>query len=366
MVSFRLPEGQQFRRLGVITGGAAVVATALAVTVGDVRAQNTDCNVIGPAANAVCNNPELVELSHDLLDALRELIRVSDVETRPQVIGNHRAWSISLDRCLGGQGTYECLYQAYEQRIAEVNSALTNQVGSFDPSAPDRAPVEQETLPPPPGASASTIIGNDAAAPPDGAPAAGAGAGAPPPAPNDTVAAVPPETPAAPEAPDGAGEAAPEEPASIAAATGAEAASDGAGADTANADNAGEGEVGEFRSAATEPAAAPEIDQSGPAGILTSTIWKAEIASGIRPGTIFVFHRDGALVTADCVESYKLGSWQIADDGNLVMKSGGGVDQNAEIVSIQNNFVRLQIAGENRGSALVLRPAIAPFSCSRS
>jgi uncharacterized protein len=304
---------------------AAVPLVALAIAAGAVvdnaNAQGADCRAIGPAANVICSDPVLAGLNAELSNAFRGVVESSQRELRPSLIRQQSEWSGGLGQCLSGADPRECLRQAYEARIAEMdgNAAVGNAGLGSEGGFAGQIPVERAELPPPP--------------PPSGT--------------------------------DGA--TAPSEAAEIAAAPGT------AGSGTAAANNSGAGsnaggtnagaDVGEFRSAATGSAAVAP-DGSDTAAILTSTVWKAEVASGIRPGTIFIFQDDGALVTADCVESYRLGTWKLGDDGTLALTGAGTAGESAQIVSIRDRFVRLNLGSAgNLASALVLRPALAPFSC---
>lgn len=304
--SRRDPFGPEFLAVA-LAAGAMIFAFAGRGAV----AQQFDCEVIGPAAPVVCSNPELMELARETQTAFREVVRTASREERPALMRDQRDWSYSLDRCLDGAGEL-CLRQAYEDRI----SALVGQIGGriddrLTVAAPE--PVEEHELPPPSDARTS-IVGErrDSGAP-------------------------------------GEPDAVRDEPATV---------------DQAPDSRTPDGGDGSVRTAAVNDAS--ESGSQVPR-ILTGTVWKAEIASGIRPGTIYVFNADGGLVTADCVESYRIGTWALNPDGKLILTEGNDEARTAEIVGIRERFVRLQLADSGsesgRARSLVLRPAEAPFSC---
>jgi hypothetical protein len=254
---------------------------------------------------------------------VRELLGATAQPERRGLIREQRDWSLGLRDCLAGDAAKECLGNAYELRISDLASRLDAADELADAGAATggagETPVGQAELPPLAGAAQST---------------AGVSAEA-----------------------DGIADAASGEPAD------AGEAGEESGALRGEPAEAGE-ELGALRGeptsgAATAAAAGSEVD-----AILTDTVWKADIATGVRPGTIFVFQKNGALVTADCVESYRLGTWKIGEDRKLSLDEGRGATRSAEIVSARDGFIRLQIEGSDdlRGT-LVLRPALAPFSC---
>ncbi len=274
------------------------------------HAQVNNCEVVGPAANVVCSDLNLTQLSDQLASAIRALLGTTDRPNRRALIREQRDWSLGNRNCLANDGSIECLSKAYEARISDLASRLDSAIEVAETEEAGEVPVASGELPP--------LTGS-----------------------HETV-------------PGGRSEAA-EIAAAAASGAGIEADS------SAEADN--DETLGGFRG---EPAGTPELspDDREVGFILTANVWKADIATGVRPGTIFVFQKDGALVTADCVESYKLGNWAIDADSKLTIDDGSGSTRNAEIISARDRFVRLQIDGSGeRRSTLVLRPAIVPFSC---
>lgn len=298
---------------------AAIAAAMLAPGTSRLHAQEGTCGAVGPTANVVCSDPALSDLAEQLTGAVRELLSATAQPERRGLIREQRDWSLGLRDCLAGDAAKECLGDAYELRISDLASRLDTAAGPVEAGAEaggaGEIPVGQAELPPLAGAAQSTPgVSSEA----DGIAAAASG-----------------------------------EPAD---------------ADAGEAGN----ELGALRgepAAESAPGSAPESATAGTGGsqvdaILTDTVWKADIATGVRPGTIFVFQKNGALVTADCVESYRLGSWKIGEDGKLSLDEGRGAKRSAEIVSARDGFVRLQIEDSDdlRGT-VVLRPALAPFSC---
>lgn len=301
----------------------AAAVTLFSVSDRDAAAQRSNCGVVGPAANVVCANPALIRLADETQEAFRELVRAAPRGGRPAIMRDQRDWSFTLGQCLNSGGE-DCLRQAYEERISTLAGLLGNQIGGETLSVAAPTAVEQRELPVFDDAGRSNQ--DDTAAPADEFTSADA---------QDLSS------------------------------SGDSLADQTVDNETGDEDLGAERGGGSIRTAARSGATASETSDTST--ILTGTVWKAEIASGIRPGTIFVFNTDGGLVTADCVESYRIGTWQISSDGKLVLNEGNSKSQTAEIIGIRDRFVRLKIdtagADTSSGRTLVLRPAVAPFAC---
>lgn len=287
---------------------AGLLALLMAPATPPALAQSA-CDETGPAAAVVCRDPTLSSLSRQLSETLKQLIGETARQERRALIREQRDWAYTQRDCLLRTDAANCLVDTYESRISTLSARLPSDVAGFGQAGNGfgepgtglgrEETVESSSLPP---------LGADGGAGAEDTGEAGASA--------TETAALPAEASESTA------------PRALAASPGGSGDGDGVGA------------------------------------ILTGTVWKADIATGVRPGTIFVFQKDGALVTADCVDSYKLGSWSLSGDAEITLDDGAGSTRNAEVVSAQNAFVRLRMAGsDNRGSELVLRPALAPFSC---
>jgi hypothetical protein len=297
--------GSSGRHLRAAGRGAALAAFIVWAHILPAEAQTPDCLETGPAASVVCRDPTLTGLADELNRWVRELVSLAAREARRALVREQRDWSLGLNDCLDSADPGACLAGAYETRISELEAGLPNGAVFAEPGAGGDEIVESTPLEPlePAGEGEDTP---------------GASSGEPEAAPADQ-----------------------------------------------DADSQADAEValGAFRGEPPQ-SGARSLEGTALDGILTTTVWKADIATGIRPGTIFIFTETGALVTADCVESYRLGSWSLSDDDKLVLDDGSGHKRSARIVSARDNFLRLQIdASDERGGTLVLRPAIAPFSC---
>ncbi|MHA1522828.1 MAG: hypothetical protein ACTSY1_00320 [Alphaproteobacteria bacterium] len=350
---------------GKIAVGAVFAMGVWGLAAHPAVAQSAEClNPRGLVQLTVCRDGALADLSQELRQSLRVVMRSIPRRARPQLLRDQRDWSLQRNRCARSQDIRECLRAAYEDRIADLGQALAGTVGGgqvppaqrryetvfpnrnivrapgdlTQPPQPGadatfdatngiarRAPVRQQPLPrlqnPPVGSqtNAESRVASPAVAVPNPAPVArkvepeeaGPPAIAQPQVPSDTqVALAQPQEADAPDAPDG-----------------------------------------------------PSGDI---AATLSAGVWRAEITSGIRPGTIYVFHRNGVLLTADCVQAYKLGSWKVAGNGEIVMAMRQGQALRGRVIKMRDRFVRMQIKKKSGAilRTLVLRPAVNPFDCA--
>jgi len=338
--------GQRFA-LCVYASVLPVLAIGLA---GPASSQTVDCAYpLGPVAQTICNDPELTELDLDIGDAFRELIRATPRAERPVELRSQRDWLIQRNTCLGEVDVRGCLRAEIEFRLTDLSQGLASSINAdepfgralpaTEPAAEPQGPretIDSVELDPPPGS------------PPEAGDPSGTNTGPLPPRVGGTT---PPASPP--------------------------------GEDRTSPDIAsGDTEPGQPGVAqppvidddpeppkALEPAPAPlnDADAQEIAKFLSSRVWRAEIASGIRPGTIYMFHANGLLLTADCVEAYRIGSWQMEGAG-LKLKDGAGRNLTAEIIDRGNSYVRLKLT-ENRSNKvldLVFRPARSPFACTAS
>ena len=328
-----------------ITFGALVAVGSWSFATGPAVAQGAAClNPRGVVQQTICLDPQLADLSQEMRQAVRVVIRALPRSLRPQMLRDQRDWSLTRNRCARAQDPRQCLRIVYEDRIAELGETLAGPVGgarprrgqpSIDPDFSNRvlarppqpaprttdrtairAPVEQRRLP-------------QLAPQPTG------------PGQEPAVVTTTPEQPAT-QAP------APVEPAAP-----PETQVTRAAPETSDDD----------KEASSEPGERPA---GKIADTLSSGVWRAEITSGIRPGTIYIFHRNGVLLTADCVQAYRLGSWKIASNGEVVLASGQGKALRGRVIKLRDRFVRMQIKKKSGAilRTLVLRPAANPFDCT--
>ncbi|VAV99925.1 hypothetical protein MNBD_ALPHA04-581 [hydrothermal vent metagenome] len=309
---------------GKLASVLAMAGLVMAVGTG-VQAQTVDCTIpSGPVARVICADPDLIELDLDMGDAFRELIRSVPRDMRPSILRTQRDWLIQRNSCLGLGDVGECLRAEMELRITDLSQRLAGSVGvdapfarvgpTTEPTAEPQGPreaVEQTPLPDSFGPAGNQKVISGPVPPRIG--------GATPPA------RLPATPPAPPPPAAGDDETAPPE-------------------SSAPLDDADAAAIAKFMSAG---------------------IWRAEIASGVRPGTIYMFHSNGLLLTADCVEAYRIGSWRVEGSG-LRLEDGSGRKMTAEIVDRGSGYVRLKLTGarKNRVLDLVFRPARGPFACT--
>lgn len=311
-----------------LSAGLASVLTFLGPQTG--TAQTIDCNApVGPVAQIICGDPLLTDLDLDMGDAFREMVRASPRSERPTVLRSQRDWLDQRSNCLGQIDISECIRRETEGRISDLSQGLA------DPSAAEplgpREEVKQAPLP---------TITRGGQPPSD---RVSSGSGLLPPRLRDSAA--------------------PKPGAETAPLTGPRLTTQGT--ETANmpplAQPPGQGSV------APQEAPAPlnSADSQALAEFLSASVWRAEIASGIRPGTIFMFYSNGLLITADCVEAYRIGTWRIEGNG-LRIEEGSGRSMTAEVLESGDGYVRLKLTErrENREFDIVFRTARGPFACT--
>lgn len=323
----------------VLVGAILVMAFAAGA-----RGQTVDCAVpSGPVAQVICSDPDLVALDLDMGDAFRELIRSTPRIERPSVLRAQRDWLVQRNSCLGLGNVGECLRAEIELRITDLSQGLAGTVGAEPPAAgiePSPAPAAEpqgprEALEQAPLADPATDEPSDPVSGP-----------VPPRIGGATTPAGPPATP-----PGGQADRQDVARDQTEAVKPPPLARPAAGGDeTAPPDG---------------PTPLDDADATAIAKFLSASIWRAEIASGIRPGTIYMFHSNGLLLTADCVEAYRIGSWRVEGTG-LRLEDGSGRKMTAEIVDSGSGYIRLKMT-ERRDSRvldLVFRPARGPFACT--
>lgn len=331
---------------GMIAAVGLAVAGSWSLAVRSAAAQGAEClNPRGMVEQIVCQDAELSALSQELRQALRVVIRSIPRTQRPQMLRDQRDWTLSRNRCIRSQDVGECLRIVYEDRIGVLGARLAGSVGGLE-----RPPRQRNLVDAGP-------VGRDLTSPPDRlaplprpaplpqpAPLANAGVAPIPPVdrrPLPQLAARPADTlaPAAPAIAPPARPARIPPPAQVARVAPPD---DGSG------------------SGSLKPVTGKIADT------LASGVWRAEITSGIRPGTIYVFQRNGVLLTADCVQAYRLGSWNVASDNKIVLTAPNGETRQGQIVKIRDRFVRIQIKKKSGAilRTLILRPAVNPFDCS--
>lgn len=319
---------------GSVLGAALGLAVCAFAGAAPVHAQVVDCaDPLGPMAQTVCEDPELRALDEEMGDAFREVVRSTPREDRPVLLRSQRDWLEIRNRCLADADIRQCVSLATRRRIAELGGDAGSAFAAGRP-VPPRGEVRQEELEPlPPTQSQSE-------------PQVRSGPEMSGPAGPDVAGPMPPRV------------AEPAPPAQL--------------DDPAPA-------VGEPPAPAQPPMADRPVPESPPpptegsvdarqfSEYLSASVWRAEIASGVRPGTIYLFHASGSLVIADCVEAYGIGSWRM-EGSEIRIADGNSREWTAEIVEADANFVRLRLTerGTGKERTLILRPARGPFACTGS
>lgn len=342
------------RRLALCLYAATVPIMALGLAAG-ANAQTVNCAApLGPVAQTICGDPELVELDLDIGDAFRELIRTTPRAERRSVLRSQRDWLIERNGCLGEVNVRACLRAEFEYRLTDISQGLASSVAedrpfgragqATEPAAEPQGPreiIDSVQLPEPP----QSPPGNEDPAQPPASPV-------PPRIGEATLPDAPPE-PAARSPEIAPGDTQADQP--------------GNDRQPPPAPTPTPEVVEDQTPPPANPAPLDDADAQEIAKFLSSRVWRAEIASGVRPGTIYMFHANGLLLTADCVEAYRIGTWSIEGSG-LRLKDGAGRNMAAEIVDRGNGYVRLKLT-EARGNKvldLVFRAARGPFACTRS
>ncbi|NND50136.1 MAG: hypothetical protein HKN60_07775, partial [Rhizobiales bacterium] len=141
------------------------------------HAQVNNCEVVGPAANVVCSDLNLTQLSDQLANAMRELLSTTDRPNRRALIREQRDWSLGNRNCLANDGAVECLSKAYETRISDLASRLDSAIEVAETEGAGEVPVASGELPPLTGLDETVPGGQSEAAEIAAAAAAAAGAG---------------------------------------------------------------------------------------------------------------------------------------------------------------------------------------------
>lgn len=301
-------------------GFATALGICVAMSVAPASAQAIDCfNVEGPVADIICSDADLQALDEAMGDAFRQVVRSTPRSERPGLLRSQRDWIAERNNCLGAANVPECIRSWTERRISNLSEGLAGTAGTV----PGGADPEIESRP------LDTLPGS---AP---APAAQRPLQQPLPSPTPQAGTLPQRTlPGTAVTPLPASPAAP-------------------------------GTAPPVATTQAPPPVPDDPDAKRIAEYLSSSVWRAEIASGIRPGTIFLFFANGSLVTADCVAAYDIGSWRI--EGSEVRLEDGRRKQSvAEIIEADRQFVRMTLTERGTGKeiSLVLRPARGPFACS--
>lgn len=334
------------------SAGFVYVVISAFLTIGSASgtyAQTVDCAApSGPVAQIICGDADLIALDLDIGDAFRDLIRSTPRANRPAVLRSQRDWLIQRNSCLGAGNVNQCLRAEIEYRLTDLSEGLATSVGADQPFGRAGPATEPAAVPQGPREIIDTVELPDSAGPAQNgdAPTAPTPSPVPPRIGGTPPLAVPPLVDA-PTADGASGEGAPGQ----------------AGAVRRPQILPRPGDAG--TAPPVSPAPENDADAQEIAGFLSANIWRAEIASGIRPGTIYIFHANGQWLTADCVEAYRIGSWRIEGDG-LRLEDGSGRELTAKIVDRGKGYVRLKFTERqgNRVLDLVFRPARGPFACT--
>lgn len=346
----------------------------------------------GPVGQIICDDPDLADLNLSMGDAFREHIRTSPRSQRREILRSQRDWLRVRNGCLTSNNRRECLRIEIESRITDLSQGLAGSVntrrdfeqpgdtqlgfdddtgfegntefdtrvnpaplGNAQPPLADpfaaqgttvpqgaRDLVRQKTLPTIEGANSNDQPAGGAPGSPRSLPLPPR-VGGPQPQVGDIVGG--------PRPLQGVGTSGPAPAVPSTAPSAVKPSAPGASETATDAK-------------ATKDSGKPpeEIIE-----FLSGSVWRAEIASGIRPGTIFIFQANGILVTADCVEAYNIGKWRVESKG-LRLEDGSKRDLFGEIIESGPGFVRLKLTpkGKTQSLDIVFRAARGPFACTSS
>ncbi len=94
-----------------------------------------------------------------------------------------------------------------------------------------------------------------------------------------------------------------------------------------------------------------------------NTVWRVTAPTSRAPGSFYIFLADGTLVMTSCVETYRLATWQRADEDTLTIIEDRATQYDADVAQPNDRELRLRLKLVSETVDLTLMRAAVPYVC---